>query len=320
MGLTKKISDDLNISKATISRALNNCRGIDYATKEKIVQAALKYGYRRYVNVNADVGIVMPCVPSSFWGKFGGYVHDGIKDLDLNAVSFLCSSLHVEADALNCIDRAIESGVSVMIVSAPDTERIKNKLSECADKMLIILLEEYLDVVNTFYVGDDSYQSGYNLASAYRKKYPETTSFAIIRNLPRTVTQRRIEGFCDALGDCKIKYIDGPFEKKIMSSLIARELSLIEDKIDCVFCPDGMMEQTGSAVYKLRSENDIHCIGFESSKGCRKYIESGIIKAVASQDTKAQAETAVLLAEEYIRGFEYPKSKCCYVKSKIDVY
>ena len=136
--IAKNISQELNISKATISRALNNCSGVDFLTKEKIIEAALKYGYKSVKS--ADVGIVMPSTPTYFWKPFCDALINKIKSEHTNCSAFLYSSLANESDALKCISDATESDISVLIAIAPCTEKIQNLLQKNADKMLIILL------------------------------------------------------------------------------------------------------------------------------------------------------------------------------------
>lgn len=317
--IAKNISQELNISKATISRALNNCSGVDVLTKEKIMEAALKYGYKSVKS--SDVGIVMPSTPTYFWKPFCDGLIKKIKSENTDCSAFLYSSLANESDALKCITDATESDISVLIAVAPCTEEIRNLLQKNADKMLIILLDEELCVTNSFYVGENSYQNGYIMAKKYGEEYPDNKKFAIIRQTTKSgVVQKRINGFLAALakeGINDVLCVDVSYTKNIMSTIIAREIAKCGNDINCVFCPDGITAQVCLAICKIKAHN-IHCIGFESSLQNEKYAKMGILKMVCAQDIELQTEKISQIVREYLQTFTYPQEKNTYVENKIE--
>lgn len=322
MGITKKISDELNVSKATVSRALNNCYGIDFATKEKIVELALKYGYRRYKS--AQAGIIMPHVPTTFWKMFSNKMGNHLENIGLDCRVFTYSGLFCEEDALLCIKDAFDSDVSILIVALPDTPKIEKALLEYSDKMLIISVNEILDVNNSFYVGDNHFKSGYELFSEYIKKYPNKNRALVILNEFKTKTQtKRLEGFIKALEENSgilVKTVTIPYSKTIMPSFIARELKGIKnDEIDCIFSSEGTLISTCSAISKLGFEN-VDCIGFENMLENTKYIDMGIIKAVVEQNISSQIEVTTRLVNAYSNTLSYPDKKYTYTKNNLKIF
>lgn len=315
MAIKKRISEELNVSKTTVSRVLNNCGGVEYATKEKILELAVKYGYKRYLT--ADVGIVMPKNPKYFWNGLYRNTVRSFRDAGYNVSAFVYSSLNYEEDALVCLSNALESNISVLIAALPDTPRVREIIEKHSGKMLIILLEEFFDAVNTFYVGNDDEKTGYGLTSAYMDAYPERRRFAAILTTEHQNMKIRCKGFERAVREKggTFRYVRISEYDKLLHAHAARELYKIKDEIDCVFCPDGIMNEIGHAIYKLNVGDKIHTIGLEENSESRKYIDLGVIKGIAAQDLDGQIEKCVEVVNEYMTNFSYPDKKRHCIKS-----
>lgn len=315
----EKLSDDLCVSKTTVSKALNHCAGIRYETKKKILKAAQECGYD-IKKTSAQIGIVLPGIPGYFWKTAAKELEKAGQDLTRKCNTFIYSDLRQETDAEICIDRAAESGISVMIAAVPDTQRIRSKLQKLAKHILILLFEEYLEVQNTFFVGEDDYRSGYELGRRYLETYPETKRILIVKQHQGQGAVKRIDGFTAALAEfglqpCATVELFG--KDHALAAVIARELAQVKSEFECVFCQSGTVPYVCQAIGKLKLKRQIHCIGFENPNTNRLYFETGMLKMVMEQNLKMQAETAMQIANQYICEHTVPASQCIRIKPKL---
>ncbi len=317
----KQISQLTNLSESTIKRALGNYSGINPKTKQRVIDAANSLNYRVRIK-DADIGVIIPDVPTYFWGEIKKNIMERAKGVSLEFKYFHFSDINNEKDALNCIDTAEKSGILALIICAPNTERLRKRLTELANKILVILLEEYLEVPNTCFVGEASYNEGYKLANLYFDKYRDKKSVLVITNSNNS-SKRRVDGFCDAVldrGNILITKLsinaDGLENAKVAP--VARQLQEYMDKIDCIYCPIGNLKTIDSALEKLNGKNSIDIMGFDGGFDGSKPIKTENIKLAVEQNVQAQAQLAVDTAIGYIKNKTTVRSNL-YVESKLSV-
>ncbi len=320
MSITKKISDELGYSKSTVSRALNNCGGVDIATKERIIDAALKYGYRRYLS--ADIGIVMPAVPRCFWKNAQILLMNKLEKVGVEKRVFLYPGRYDVEDALRCVTEAIDCGISVLVAAVPDTKEIREKLEEYSDKLLIILFEEDVEVKNAFYVGENHFESGYKLISTYMDNFKGRNRFVSVCGRESNVVQLRLDGIKKFLAekDFLLKEMNIPMNKNAGASVIARMLNEIKEETDCVICLDDGLAQVYSGIYKLKMGGKIHCIGFDKGGISEEDIKNKIIKLNCCCDLELQITSTAEYVKKYIEDNMYPDKKYNYIKEKFIMY
>ena len=308
----RKIAKEAEVSEATVKRALGNYFGVNKITKQRVLAVAERLGYSFKIK-DKDVAIIIPSIPSYFWGRFSDFMGDNAKKEKLNFKIMRYSNINDAKDALNCINIAIKSGASVIIAALPDTELIKNKIEEISNKICVILVEEQIDIKKTCYIGEDSYKAGYELAKTYFSRYRERKSI-IIFHYKSEFAGKRTEGFVDAskeMGINSIIYIDSNIEEQTgaTEAVIARRFSSCEREFDCVYCPAGGVEKIRKVLKKLRLEKDIHIIGFDKKPG----EKHGAEKIIVNQNLEKQSEKAVFVAKEFIQTGRYPEEKNIYV-------
>ena len=181
------------------------------------------------------------------------------------------------------------------------------------------MLEEYIDIENTCYVGENLFQSGYELAELYFKLYPGKKNFLVVRSTIDNENNGRLAGFYKALKDMDMpetSFVDVQRGDRFIASAIARKLSELGEKCDCIYSPSGFLSEACVAVIKLKADKEIHCIGFESNKLTNKYCKSGLIKVIVDQDMDGQSKEAIYLASECLKCGMVSERKCVFVKSK----
>ncbi len=312
------IANALHVSKATVSKAINNCPGVHSDTKRAIVETASGYGYA-LLKPPKNVATILPSAPVYFWGELRSRIVDYGKEAGIDIECYIYPNLYNGKDALRCIEQALEGEPSVLIVAAPDTEEIRAVLQAAASGVLIILVEEFLNIPNTFYIGTDSVAQGYHLTEKYIKAFPTSNDFAILDTTYFATEKERISGFLSALqshGKRVVFRVGFDSQSRTQSATIARALSDAKALPDCVFCPSGGLAKAALAIKKLRSPKKIHCIGFDVNVNGLNHNDKSILTFVSVQDIDGQAKRAVVYAKNFLLGRELPEDKSVYIESK----
>ncbi len=311
----ERIAEELNISKATVSKAINNCPGVNSVTKRAVIQAASGYGYAPSRSFQ-KLAVVLPSTPSYFWGDMRKRIASYGRDAKIECKFYVYPNLRDNFDALRCTGQAVDEGASMLIVAVPDTDEIRQLLESVSERVLVILIEEFLDIKNTFYIGEDSRGQGYSLGKKYTESYPSAREFAILHSTEFDTERARIDGFRSALSECKCEValnIKSESGSKTQSAHIARALARANSVPDCIFCPSGNLSMAALAVKKLKADKTIHCIGFDMNTESNSEGYENILTHILIQDTDAQAQTAVECAAEFLRSGCFPSRKIMYV-------
>ncbi len=314
----KKIAKVAGVSEMVVKRALANYRNISSESKKKVLNAVEELGFTISAP-SCDVAIILPSMPEYFWHKFSKCLESYAKENKLKYRFFVYTSVKDEEDLLYCIKKAEDAEAKVYIVVGQDFPQVKAKIKELASEKPVILLEEYLEIENTCYIGENTFQSGYELCELYFKEYPGKKNILLVRSSIDKGNDGRLAGFCKALKDMNMpepSVVDVQRGNRIVASTIARKLNELGDKCDCIYSPSGYLSESCNAVIKLKGDRKIHCIGFESNKLTNKYCKSGLIKLVVDQDMDGQSEKAMSVALECLMSGEAPKEKCIYIQSK----
>ncbi len=309
------LAKQLNISKTTVSKALNSCPGISASTRDMVVKTAELHGYKPS-RQKSSVAVILPSVPSYFWGIMRKKLSGHIKASKVQCNFYVYPNLRDCEGALHCIEQALSKDVSVIILACPNHAQIKQRLESVSNKCLIILIEEFCDINNTFFVGENSLEQGYNLGSQYAKNYPSSGNFAILHATDFHTEKMRIDGFSNFLTkhqkniSCHL-YVSS--KSKLQASSIARQLADLPQLPDCIFCPSGNVLCACNAVKKLKTKKQIHCIGFDLYTNADNSQNKHIITHVLLQDIETQSQKAWEYAERFLNYSMFPDCKKIYV-------
>ncbi len=318
----KKITMDflaqkLNMSKTTISKAINNCPGIASRTKSIITDAASSYGYMPN-RINNRVSVVLPSVPDYFWGSMRKNIDSYAKKSGLSYSCYIYPNVADTQSVLQCINQALSDKTSVLIMATGGSAEVKERIEAVSDDILVILIEEFSDIKNSFFIGENSAAQGYRIMEEYIRTYPDSDNFVILHTTDFYTEQQRIDGAKAAL-DKYNKTIIGNVrfnsETKAKAAGIARELATLPVLPDCIFAPSGNIHCAADAVRKLKTEKNIHCIGFDMYT--RKDYDKEIFTHILLQDIDTQAKTACDCAKRFLNSSFFPDSKCIYIN---DIY
>lgn len=305
----EKIAKSLNISKSTVSKALNNTGGVSYSTKKMILEMAEKEGYA-LKNESVSIGIVMPNSPKFFWQTYLAEILERSDVVGLTCQHFLYENAAYPEDVLLCLESAEKANVEVLIVGitcSVGVPAIMEKIKELDSKMFVLFVEEIYQNTKQFYVGEHSYNSAKKLASIYLEKYPESKNFLAFSKGGHSIGSR-VDGFREELEARNLNLLDVlefPAKSTAMAANIARVINKYKDVVDCIFCASDSVSDVCLAIRKIKRPN-IHCIGFDCTNADMAYFDMGILKCVARQNIPMQAQAVVDIAYEYLTNGTKP--------------
>ncbi len=312
----EQISRMTYTSKATVSRALNHCPGVDSCTRARIQEAARTAGYQMPEKRPAQVGLILPTLPSYFWDEMQRGAAAVFAESGQPCRTALFSTLYDTEELLSCVDTVEAYSPKILLIAAPTSERVQKRLSAMTEQMRVFLIGEFLDIKNTFYFGQNAYRDGYALARAHFEKRDGRDKVLLIETTENRVSCGRTEGF--------LRYMEGrgiePVGRiavrrsgRAFAAQLARELASVSQDFNCVYSSDGILSDLCLAIQKLKRTDTVTCIGCEAVP--QRY--AGLVSATVVQDVYAQGRAAAIAAIEYLQKDVLPGEKMNYIASKI---
>ncbi|UKB82010.1 LacI family transcriptional regulator [Chryseobacterium sp. MEBOG06] len=201
------ISKKLNVSVATVSRALNDHPRISQATKELVRQTAKEMNYKQNNLAKAlksgetkNVGIIVPYINTNFFSSVIRGIEEELSPLGYHVI--ICQShedANIEKRQLNTLLNAQVDGIFMSVSkTTTDTTHIQNILD--TSNTPIIFFDRKKDIAGISTVTIDDYRGGYMATEHLIKEgYKNICHFAGDLNLE--IYQNRLNGYKQALTD-----------------------------------------------------------------------------------------------------------------------
>lgn len=201
------ISKKLNVSVATVSRALNDHPRISEATKDLVRKTAKEMNYKQNNLAKAlksgetkNVGIIVPYINTNFFSSVIRGIEEELSPHGYHVI--ICQShedVNIEKRHLNTLLNAQVDGIFMSLSKTTlDTEHIQNILD--TSNTPIIFFDRKKDIAGISTVTIDDYRGGY-IATEHliSEGYKNICHFAGDLNLE--IYQNRLNGYKQALSD-----------------------------------------------------------------------------------------------------------------------
>lgn len=319
-----ELAKKLNISKSTLSKAIRHCSGVDSATRQLVLDSLPKDGTAS--RKNCSVYTILPDLPQYFWKE----LLRGLMNSEMQRTVKVKNNIYTrcldEATVLDYLREAEEMNVKVLIIAAYLTPEVRKYLERLVDRCLVILLTEYGELTNSFFIGADGYRDGYSMGKAYLAHYTDKrlVYFDVLNN---NNAEKRLSGFTDAVREEAPSVMDNAIriqidnhifcDLKIISSRLASILSeSISTPSDyCLYSPVGMAQQLPVAFRKVCHGDSVVCMCHDCPE------ENGIphenFHICCNQDLYAQGSASAEAALEYLTKNLCPPTKQLYIPSRI---
>ncbi len=322
------LAASMGLSKATVSRTLNHCGGVDTETRERILAA---------VNTNEKhecaIYSILPDTPGYFWQEMRHGLSDGEDKrypMKCNVYSRLRDNFSVHAYLRE------SSCAHVLLIAASLTPTIRDMLTSFATERFVLLLSEDDGIItNGFYIGSDAESDGYAMAEVYKRRLRDYIPFllTISAGENRNVDQRT-SGFLRCLSESGLP---APYRVEIpsefftqsktfharMASLLTQVLSsrnLPNDKPFAFYTTFGCINLP-LAIEKVRFSDGRRLSASYTILGHDVPLVNGTLPngvfAACNQDVYAEGLRAMEAANHYLIYREYPEQKRIYIPSII---
>ncbi|MBV6879697.1 LacI family DNA-binding transcriptional regulator [Epilithonimonas ginsengisoli] len=282
------ISKKLNVSVATVSRALNNHPRISQATKELVVNMAMEMDYKQNNLAKAlksgetkTVGVIVPYINTNF---FSSVIRGIEEELSPHGYRVIICQSHDDADIeKKQLNTLLHTQVDCIFISisknTSDLEYIKKVIS--TTNTPIIFFDRKKDIPGISTITIDDHKGAYQATEHLIKEgYKNICHFSGDQNLE--IYQNRLSGYISALKDHNLPVIEdniintgSSIEEGInaMKSLWKRKV-----KPDAIFSASdftalGVCKEIKNL--KLRIPEDIGVIGF-SNEPFTQFMELSI--------------------------------------------
>lgn len=279
------IAKELNITAATVSRALNNNPNISESTRELVLNTAQKMNYEQNKLALAlksgksyNVGVIVPRIDSNFFGS----VIRGIEE-ELNPHGYhviICQTDGFEEKEVSNIEALLNSQVDGILISTSSSD------SKVFDRVLkkevpLIFFDRTKNIKNVSSVTINDFEAGYK-ATNHLIKTGCTRIAHFSGDLNIEIFKDRFSGYKQALLDNGIDYIED-YVIKTRSSIEAGKTNIIkllnlDNPPHAVFSSSDFAAL--GAIQELKAKNikipsDFSVIGF-SNEPFTKFMELSI--------------------------------------------
>ncbi len=300
---------------STVSRVLNHCGGIDDATRERVFNAADSVSTAKDDGGRCDLYFIVPEVPNFFWKE---KLYSGLLNVDrtLSCKYNIYSGLGGKT-VLRYLKEAEEMRAKAVIAVCGQSSDSRAMLEKLSEHSLVILLSEYSDITNTFYIGSDAARDGF-LMGKYFAAHSSGRPI-ILTSSGNSNCNARVRGFSEAAELKDAVKIELPAYGKTFPSKTAALLSSLpaSDRYS-VYSSDGVLDEIKLAAKKAGIYE--RCEFFGHDLRCPPEKNQTAVRAAVNQKAETQAKAAVAAAEEYLKYGLFPESKNTYVPSELAVY
>lgn len=271
------ISKKLNVSVATVSRALNDHPRISQATKDLVKKTAKEMNYKQNNLAKAlksgetkNVGIIVPFVNTNFFSSVIRGIEEELSPFGYHVI--ICQShedVNIEKRHLNTLLNAQVDGIFMSVSKTTiDTEHIQSILD--TTNTPIIFFDRKKDIKGISTVTIDDYRGGY-IATEHliSEGYKNICHFAGDLNLE--IYQNRLNGYKQALIDHQLPVKEDNIVS--MGSSIDAGIDAIKKLWDKKSVPDAIFSSSDFAALgacqelkkrKIKIPQEVAVIGFSN--------------------------------------------------------
>jgi LacI family transcriptional regulator len=205
----KDLAQNLNISAATVSRALRDTHDVSSETKEKVKALATKLNYRpNYSAIGLakgrthNIGIVLPFITNYYFSTVMTGIQEVAYTKGFNIIMFLTNdSPEIEASVIRNLHISNLDGL--LICSSSDSKSSDHFQNIINDGTPIVFFDRVVGNIKTSKVMQDDYNGAFDAVE--HLIYNGYTKIAHIAGPKELLfTERRLEGYLSALEKHKL--------------------------------------------------------------------------------------------------------------------
>ena len=305
----KEIARLTGTSPSTVSRVLNHCGGVDSLTRDRVFRAADALRFPGQEGTGCDLYFITPELPAFFW-KERLYPELLAAEQRFRCKYNVYTGLH-DGSVLRYLEEAERLQARVVVAVCTPTSAERAALEALAERALVILLSEYAEVKNAFYVGSDPERDGFLLGRFFAGQgggQPAALTCPDNENC-----RARVRGFRSGAGTDRITELPlPPFGKMFPARTAALLHGLPGTGRYWLYSAAGLPDELALAVRKAGLVGKAVLLGHD----LRRPDPQRNVLACVNQRIEEQARTALSLAAEYLARGLCPAEKRTIVPSE----
>lgn len=331
----KLIAETVGVSRGTVDRALNNRDGINPTVSERIREVARELGYRPNLAAKAlsntkaakKIGIILHSEGNEFFDE----VIRGITDamLELSQFGLECEWRTMEGydDGIQeeLIDELVELGVSGIVMTPINADRIGNKINELYLKNIkvVVINSEILKTERIAYVGCKHKKSGTVAAGLFgmMSMGKEENIAVITGNKLNLATERREKGFVETIKDdfsnIKIVDIQRNDDNNELSYNVTKNILQQNPHLDGVCFLGAGVTGGLKAISEVGTKPNFKVITYDLSEGVKIGLANNQIAASILQEPYRQGYEGTQIMGKYLLFNQEPKKVKNYTELTI---
>lgn len=337
----KDIAEDLGLSVATVSRALDNHESISKKTRNIILDKVKELGYEltttsRINSMTDQINIAVLCPYDVFFEQVVSGMkaaHEEFKSDCINIEYKFISVYDVVEQTKQLREISNDSRFDAIAIAPAHVFMLNPLIDEIVDsgRKVITFNTDAISSKRAYYIGQNSTVASKMAAQLIGQQLRTGEEVAVFTSFAATSgLKERSEGFFDFISRNypSIKAI-GPFEfydSLEAAKSIAEQVILLHKNIRVLYS-NNMMGTLGcaEAVKETGNTGKIFVVGFDYNKEIEQYINEGILFATILQEPFKQGYLAIKtlvkwLTEDFKADSEYLYTKCeLLMKSNIEL-
>ncbi len=312
------IAKELNISAATVSRALNNNPAVNIKTKKKIDEVAKVLGYRSNTFASSlrskqthTIGVLVPRLNSNFMsGVLAGM--EKIANQEGYILLIAQSLEEYEKEKLNSLTMFNKRVDGLLVSLAYNTKNIQHFEPFFKRKIPVVFFDRVAQHNESTSVVINNYNAAYQITQHLIEQGCRRIMH-LGGNLLRNVYLDRFEGYKKALADAKLPFID----KLHLISILSEEAGTEAARYILEMRP----EDRPDAVFSANDTAAVHCMLALKAEGIQ--IPRDIAFAGFNNDPISKVIEPNLTTVDYagnVIGSTSASNIINHLKGKIDLY
>ncbi|NLP56856.1 LacI family DNA-binding transcriptional regulator [Lutibacter sp. B1] len=282
------IAKKLDITAATVSRALNNSPRISAKTRELVMNTAIEMNYKQNKLALAlksgkskTIGVIVPHVNRSFFSYVIRGIEEELYPHDYQVI--ICQTYNEAEREIKNINALINAQVDGILMSISNISNEKDHIIyKIPEKNIpLIFFDKKINIKGTSYVTINDFKGGY-MATEHLIKEGCTKIAHLYGDLSYEIYKDRFEGYKRALFDYGIDFN----EKYVIQTISSTESgqNAVEELLKLETLPDAIFSSSDfvalGAIQKLKSKGfkipeDVCVVGF-SNEPFTKFMELSI--------------------------------------------
>lgn len=329
---TQEIARMLDLSRSTVSRALNDSDAVNEATRQRVWETAERLGFRPnraarslVLNQNRILGFVYYSKPEYFWQE----VEHGIKKAEQAlrdfgvTIDIRDTDISHPEEQIRVIREMVETGVDGIAISPNLPSGMVSIIDELSLQSIpvVTVSSDVPESQRLCYVGCDYYRAGRIGGDLMGKITGGMGKVAMLTLSEAHMSiQQRIIGFREGIGQYRGNDIVGPFKLSRTGEEaydFTTKLLKEEPYLSGIFVSYGILDGVGQAVLDSEKQDQIKVIGYDLSSEIAQLMRNEAVDATICQEPFNQGYYPMEILYRYLAEGQKPYRNIVNLKLEI---